>query len=99
MFFLARLFRARAIRHHFLARFKKFLCNHWLMLSVVKFTVVFEYAVIKRIGKYALDIGDGKHISFGTAVSGESYEIPQFFERIISGGVKSKKFWAEANCP
>ncbi|MDD4989700.1 MAG: hypothetical protein PHW31_00070 [Candidatus Pacebacteria bacterium] len=72
VFFLARFFRTRTICHDFLTRFKKFLWNHRLMLSVIHFPVVFENTIIKRIGKYALDIGNGKHVFLSTQQAGGS---------------------------
>ncbi|MCX6785329.1 MAG: hypothetical protein NTZ18_00565 [Candidatus Komeilibacteria bacterium] len=96
IFFLTRLFRTRAIRHHSLTRFKKFLCYHWLVFSVIHFAVIFEHAIIKRFRKYILDIRNGKHIFPAAQQAGDSYQLPQIFQRIIAGCVKFKNFLDEA---
>ncbi len=76
--------------HHFLAFVKKFLWNNRFMLSFVKFAVIADYAVIKRILKYILEIWNGKQAVSPPFQAEFIDNLSEFFQGIFSGGVGLK---------
>ncbi|MGB2762471.1 MAG: hypothetical protein WBC21_02920 [Minisyncoccales bacterium] len=63
VFFLASLHFVRFGFHYFLAFIKKFLCNRWLVYSLVEFSVEIKSSIVKRIFQKHLDIGNGKNFA------------------------------------
>src|SRR3989344_9223464 len=50
--------------HHILASIKKFLCDDWLVRSLIRLALELKESVIKRLAQHSLDTGNRKNIAF-----------------------------------
>ncbi|HEY4493512.1 MAG TPA: hypothetical protein VJB98_02745 [Candidatus Paceibacterota bacterium] len=82
MLLLASLGRVSFATHSITALIKKFLCNRWLVLSLIHLAVKDKHAIVKRIFEDHLDVGEGKHFAASANQASGRNKSANLFQRM-----------------